>query len=234
LLDWLAREFMLSWSIKRMHRLIVTSATYKQISAYRPTMHANAKKFDPDNRLLWRQRLRRLEAEALRDAVLAVSGTLNPRPFGPPVPMVRAGDGEITTPNDAAGNRRSIYLQVRRSQPLTFLQLFDQPVIETNCTRRETSTVASQALTLLNSDFMTRQAEAFAERVLKEQPTDPAGRALLLAFGRTPTRQETVMFAKFVDQQTQQHAKTPAAARRRAITDLCHMLLSANEFAYVD
>jgi Protein of unknown function (DUF1553)/Protein of unknown function (DUF1549)/Planctomycete cytochrome C len=239
LLDWLACEFASdpgAWSIKRMHRLIVTAATYKQISTYQLASHAHAKKVDPDNRLLWRQRLRRLEGEALRDAVLAVSGALNPQPFGPPVPMVRAGDGEISTPNDAAGNRRSIYLQVRRSQPLTFLQLFDQPVIETNCTRRETSTVASQALTLLNSDFMTRQADAFAGRVLKEQSADPAGRAIVLAFGRSPTAKETALFAEFLDRQTQQHAKTQPApeARRRAVADLCHMLLSANEFAYVD
>jgi hypothetical protein len=239
LLDWLACEFATDpggWSIKRMHRLIVTSATYKQISAYQLAAHAHAKKVDPDNRLLWRQRLRRLEGEALRDAVLAVSGALNPQPFGPPVPMVRAGDGEIGTPNDAAGNRRSIYLQVRRSQPLTFLQLFDQPVIETNCTRRETSTVASQALTLLNSDFMTCQAATFAERVLQEHPNDPAAHALFRAFGRPATAKETALFARFLDQQTQQHAtaQTSPEARRRAVVDLCHMLLSANEFAYVD
>src|SRR5207244_1149246 len=84
-----------------------------------------------------------------------------------------------------------------RSQPLTFLQLFDQPVIETNCTRRETSTVASQALTLLNSDFMTRNAAAFADRVLKEQPANPAERALLLAFGRPPTDKESTLFAAY-------------------------------------
>ena len=246
LLDWLACEFTgepspergrvtRPWSIKAMRRLIVTSATYKQQSTYQPNAHAGAKRIDPDNRLLWRQRLRRLEGEAMRDALLAVSGTLNPQRFGPPVPMVRSGDGEISTPNDVNGNRRSIYLQVRRSQPLTFLQLFDQPVIETNCTRRETSTVASQALTLLNSDFMTKKAEAFADRVLKEDVKDPARHALRLAFGRSPTDAESRLFAKFLDQQTQQHAKTqPTEARRRAVADLCHMLLSANEFAYID
>ena len=250
LLDWLAREFSSplpsggegpgvrgrsAWSIKHMQRLIVTSAAYKQQSAYQPAVHAGAKRVDPENRLLWRQRLRRLEGEAMRDAVLAVSGTLNPQMYGLPVPMVRTGDGEVNTPNDANGNRRSIYLQVRRSQPLTFLQLFDQPVIETNCTRREISTVASQALTLLNSDFMTKKADAFAERVLKEDAKDPATRALRLAFARLPTETEARLFAKFLDQQTQQHAKTQLAeARRRALADLCHMLLSANEFAYVD
>jgi hypothetical protein len=236
LLDWLATEFSSTgWRIKAMHKLIVTSATYKQASAHQPALHAKAKQLDPDNRLLWRQRLRRLEGEAMRDAVLAVSSTLNAQQFGPPVPMVRSGDGEVNTSNDANGNRRSIYLQVRRSQPLTFLQLFDQPVVETNCTRRETSTVASQALTLLNSDFMTRNAAAFADRVLKDSPADPAGRALLLTFGRPPTDKEITLFAAFIEQQTQQHAKSQSAeARRRAVADLCHMLLSANEFAYID
>jgi hypothetical protein len=236
LLDWLATEFMArKWSIKAMQRLIVTSSTYKQISAYQADRHAGAKRIDPDNRLMWRQRLRRLEGEAMRDAVLAVSGTLNPQMYGSPVPMVRSGDGEVNTPNDANGNRRSIYLQVRRSQPLTFLQLFDQPVIETNCARRETSTVASQALTLLNSDFMTKKAAAFADRVLKENANDPAGHALRLAFGRRLTEPESNLFAKFIAEQTERYAKTlPAEARRRAVADLCHMLLSANEFAYID
>jgi hypothetical protein len=237
LLDWLACEFSSTsnWSIKRMQKLIVASATYKQASAYQPALHAKAKQVDPDNRLLWRQRLRRLEGEAIRDAVLAVSGTLDTQQFGPPVPMVRSPDGEVNTPNDPNGNRRSIYLQVRRSQPLTFLQLFDQPVIETNCIRRSVSTVASQALTLLNSDFMTHSAAVFGDRVLREQAADPASRVLLLAFGRPPTENERGLFAAFLDQQTQQHSKAqPAEARRRAVTDLCHMLLSANEFAYVD
>jgi hypothetical protein len=156
--------------------------------------------------------------------------------FGPPVPMVRSGDGEVNTPATPEGNRRSIYLQVRRSQPLTFLQLFDQPVIETNCTRREVSTVASQALTLLNSDFMTRQADAFADRVLKESTKDPAGQAIRLAFGRPATERESALFTRFLEQQTQQHALKLKGdeARRRAVADLCHMLLSANEFAYID
>ncbi|MCI0461286.1 MAG: DUF1553 domain-containing protein, partial [Gemmataceae bacterium] len=135
-------------------------------------------------------------------------------------------------------DRRSVYLQVRRSQPLTFLQAFDQPVLETNCTHRETSTVSSQALTLLNSDFMTRQAEAFARRVLSEAPADPATHALKVAFGRVATARERERFGAFLTTQAQRHAGAigmqPEEARRRAVVDLCHMLLSANEFAYVD
>ena len=243
LLDWLATELVAKqWSMKAMHRLMVTSQAYRQNSALDPLAHAQAKLVDPDNRLLWRQRLRRLEGEPLRDAVLAVAGKLNPRMFGPPVPMVRRGNGEIVTPADSSGDRRSVYLQVRRSQPLTFLQLFDQPVIETNCTRREVSTVASQALTLLNSEFMQVQAAHFADRVLKEAADRPAAHAVRLAFARNATARETTLFQAFLDQQTVQHLalmRTPspdqrAIARRQALTDLCHMLLSANEFAYLD
>ena len=121
------------------------------------------------------------EAEVLRDSVLAVAGTLNEERFGPPVPVRRLSSDEVVTADDPAGRRRSVYVQVRRSQPVTLLHLFDQPRIETNCTRRGVSTVASQALTLLNSDTLTRQAGAFADRLLKESPGDPAAAAV-----RTP------------------------------------------------
>jgi hypothetical protein len=239
LLDWLATEFVArGWSIKTLHRLVMTSSAYRQASVLDPLAQATASRVDPENRLLWRQRLRRLEAEALRDAILSTARTLNPQRYGPPVPMVRQGDGEVVTPAEVSGLRRSVYLQVRRSQPLTLLQAFDQPVMESNCTRRMTSTVASQALNLLNSDFVTRQAEAFAARVLRESPSDPAARAVLTAFGRSATEKERAKLAAFVEAQTQRHLQTlpgqQPEARRRAVTDLCHMLLSTNEFAYVD
>jgi hypothetical protein len=233
LLDWLAVEFPArGWSVKALHRLMVTSSAYRQTSGYQPGRHETARKLDPDNRLLWRQRLRRLEAEALRDAILTVSGSLNGQMYGTPVPMVRQRDGEVVAPADASGLRRSIYLQVRRSQPLTLLQVFDQPVIETNCPRRGTSTVASQALTLLNSEFLVRQADVFAARVLKEKPDDAAGHALQLAFGRPATAREKTVLAAFLQTQATKHAGPEGALR--AVADLCHMLLSANEFAYVD
>jgi hypothetical protein len=239
LLDWLATELVRrNWSVKAMHRLMVTSSTYRQASGYSAALHATARRVDPDNRLLWRQRLRRLSAEELRDAVLSVAGTLNRQMFGQPVPMWRAGDGEVTAPTGAAGRRRSVYLQVRRSQPLTFLQVFDQPVMETNCTRRSRSTVASQALTLLNSDFMVRQAEEFAGRVKREAPNDPVGYALRLAFQRPATARERKTLAGFLTAQSERYLKqgkrSGERAYQKALADLCHILLSANEFAYAD
>jgi len=236
LLDYLATEFVArGWSIKSLHRLILTSSAYRQTSTLSPGMHDQARKIDPDNRLLWRQRLRRLEAEALRDSILHVSGNLVPQMFGPPVQMIRNPEGEVFAPVDGGGNRRSIYLQVRRSLPLTLLQVFDQPVIETNCTRRSVSTVASQALALLNSDFLMQQADALAGRVLKERPADPAGEAHYWAYGRHATQHEKTVLTEFLKEQTKRHASADQAnAARKALADLCQMLLSANEFAYVD
>ncbi len=236
LLDYLATEFVArGWSLKKLHRLILTSSAYRQTSVLRPGLHDQARKVDPENRLLWRQRLRRLEAEALRDSILQVSGTLQPHLFGQPILMARKPDGEVTVQGGPYGLRRSIYLQVRRSQPLTLLQVFDQPVLETNCTRRGTSTVAAQALTLLNSDFLVQQAEAFAGRVLKEKPDDPAGQALFWAYGRAATAREREVLKTFMEQQTERHrGMDRASATRKALTDLCQMLLNSNEFAYVD
>ncbi len=234
LLDWLACEFEANgYSLKKLHKLLLTSAAYQQASIAEGSRLETAMQIDPDNTLLWRQRLRRVEAEVVRDSLLAVAGTLNEERFGPPVPIVQEARNEVVTADNAAGRRRSVYLQVRRSQPVTLLQLFDQPRIETNCTRRGISTVASQALTLLNSESLARQAEAFADRVLKESPGDPASAAVRLAFARPARPEEHAKLTKFLTEQTNRHA--PAAdAKRRALIDLCHMLLCANEFVYVD
>src|SRR5207248_373558 len=153
--DWLAREFVEhGWSIKHLHRLMMTSSVYRQRSTLDETLHAGPAKIDPENRLLWRQRMRRLEAEPLADAMLAVSGLLDTMLFGSPTPMARRPDGEVTPADGTNDRRRSLYLQVLRGNPPTMLQVFDQPVMETNCTRRSRSTVSTQALTLLNSDRM--------------------------------------------------------------------------------
>jgi hypothetical protein len=231
LLDWLADEFVArGWSIKAMHRLMLTSSTYRQSSRNAPERNAGALAVDPDDRLLWRQRIRRLEAEALRDSILSVAGTLDPAMGGPPAEVVAQPDGEVVAPSGSGGLRRSIYLQVRRSQPLTLLQVFDQPVMETNCTRRPTSTISSQALNLLNSEFLIQQAERFAERSIREAPQDPAGHAVRLAFGRPATDAERSLFLDYLAEQGDRQGRGLQAA----LADVCQMLFSANEFAYVD
>ncbi len=231
----------LNRSLKALHRLIVTSTTYRQASHWR----SDAGAVDPDNQLLWRQRARRLEAEAVRDAVLSVSGMLDSRMFGEPTELETRPTGEIAAAGEAGSGRRSIYVRVRRTTPVTFLNAFDQPVIETNCTRRTPAATATQALAQMNSAFLTTQARHFARRLLHDVPdamagTDPAavrlGRAYRLAFGRTPSPAERTAAAGFLREQMTRYAglgKTETAAED-AWADLCQALLSANEFLYLD
>jgi hypothetical protein len=181
--------------------------------------------------------LRRLEAEPVRDAVLATSGLLDQSLFGTAIPVARRPDGEVTPADGANGRRRSIYIQILRLNPLSLLHTYDQPVMETNCTRRPRSTVATQALTLLNSDTMVGAAGAMVDRILREASNDPVGQAVMIAYGRPASATEVATLTQFVDAQQAKYVdlkSTSDIARRQALADLCHMLLSANEFVYVD
>jgi hypothetical protein len=246
LLDWLASEFVRSgWSVKHMHRLILTSSTWRQRSRVSTEHRATCEQVDPENRLLWRQSMRRLEAEAVRDAFLAVSGTLNPQLFGVSQAVARQKNGEVIVPAGADQNRRSIYVKIKRLNPETLLQVFDQPTMSVNCTQRGMSTVSTQALALLNGDTITRAATAFAERVTSEQSNDPVERAVLTAFGRPTTEDEHDLLTQFFEAQKAQYQSEGAeadrgkpeslsAAEKKARIDLCHMLMSSNEFVYLD
>src|SRR5262249_46588163 len=149
---------------------------------------------DPDNRLLWRFSLRRLDAEAIRDAMLAVSGELDPRAGGPYVPTKRTEKGGVEVDEKYEGaRRRSVYLQQRRSQVTTLLELFDAPAIVAKCSVRNTATVPLQSLALLNSDFARLRASALARRLDKEAGPDANKRitlAYMLACGRPPNDKE--------------------------------------------
>ena len=274
LLDWLARDFMAGgWRLKRLHKLIMTSTAYRQSSA----RDARAAELDPENRLYWRMSVRRLDAETLRDRILATSGVLSEQMFGPCVPVKEDAVGQVVvgvdvpqTPQPPAGHeafRRSIYIQVRRSQPLAMLHAFDQPVMETNCERRTVSTVATQSLMLMNSDFILEQAKYFAARVRKLAPTDPRAQVEAvwqLAFARAPEASELETALAFLAQQgaappaaTATAAAPPAAATAATpgtagaapaaapaadsaepavdpLASLCQVLLSTNEFLYVE
>ena len=246
LVDWLATEFVeRGWSIKQLHRMILTSAAWKQQSQTSGQQLAAGTQADPENRLLWRQSIRRLEAEPLRDAVLAVSGTLSSQLFGPSQAVARQADGEVVVAGSPEQQRRSIYVGILRLNPESMLELFDQPTMSVNCVRRSTSTVSIQALAMLNSEGMNRSAAAFAARVVREQPVDRLAQAVLLAFARPITADERVILQTFLDEQRQRYLEqrpeperqTPdalQAAADSALTDLCHMLLSANEFIYID
>jgi hypothetical protein len=240
LLDWLATEFVRGgWKMKDLHRLIVTSSAYRQSSAHQ----AGPAAVDPGNQLLWRMRLRRLESEAVRDAVLAVSGRLDPTAGGPPVPIVPNPDGTVVVPDKGlptptAQSRRSLYLFARRNYNLTLLSVFDQPVMATNCTRRVHSAVPLQSLTLLNDPFLLEQADHFAARVAAASDGDQrrVETAFRLAFARPPSPTEVAASAALLKKLRQRYAAEtlpPAEAERKALARLCHMLLCANEFLYV-
>ena len=224
-----------------MHRLVLTSSAFRQTSK-RTQAGKQGEQVDPENQLLWRQRMRRLEAEPLRDSVLFVAGTLRARMHGSPIPVERHSSGEVTTLTGRDRYRRSIYLQILRLNPLTMLGGFDQPIMETNCVRRSESTVSTQALTLLNSDTMVNAAEQMAAQLLQEEYTRIAlpVRAFERAFSRRPTTQEARALSDFISEQTDRQLAvnpqkvTREAAHKAALADLCHMLMTANEFIYID
>ncbi|MFO0871104.1 MAG: PSD1 and planctomycete cytochrome C domain-containing protein [Pirellulales bacterium] len=220
------------WSQKSLHRRIVTSAVYRQSSAPRPDGLAR----DGDNQLWWRWPVRRLEAEVVRDSMLAVAGQLDPQRHGPYVPTKQTAIGEVIADEQTPGAwRRSVYLQQRRSQTLSFMKVFDAPSIATVCTTRPSSTVPLQSLALLNSDFAIARSEAFAGRLLTE--TDGAPRQLVrrawrIAIGRDPTEKEAAVAEEFLETQRAHYAGDNAA--RWAVADFCQMLLASNAFLYVE
>jgi hypothetical protein len=234
LLDHLAAEFARSkWSVKAIHRLILTSATYRQGSAPRDGLGT----IDPDNRLLARFLLRRLDAEAIRDAMLHVCGELDGRAGGAFVPSKRTQEGIVVVAEDADGaHKRSIYLQQRRTQVVTFLQLFDSPSIVTTCGKRSPSTVPLQSLALLNSEFARARGKAFAARLLREAGEEDSKRldlAFRLACGRPPFEDERTLCEKFLEKQRAVFAREKDADMR-AWADLCQMLFASNAFLYVE
>jgi hypothetical protein len=256
LLDWLAAEFVSSgWSTKAMHRLIMTSEVYRQASYGRAagTTPDDAETADADNTLYWRHPRRRATAEATRDAMLAVAGKLNAAMYGPGVrpdlPRGFSSEYKWEASKDASDhNRRSIYILAKRNLPFPMLDVFDLPDMHESCARRAVTTTAPQALMLLNGDQIIAMARGFADRLRAEDPQGqlPAliRRAYVLAFGREPTDREAVEAAKFIDQQEKlvaaSQATSPDApstadpARDAALIDLCHALLNANEFVYID
>ena len=222
LLDWLASEFVASgWRLKPLHRLIVLSQTYQRSSAFEP----EAAKVDPDDALLWRWRQRRLEAEVVRDSILAVSGQLNPRMGGPgfypTLPRAvlegqsRPGDGWGKS-DDREQARRSIYIFAKRSLAVPELELLDAPDTTSSCERRMVSTTGPQALTFLNGAFVQQQARHFASRLVAEAgpaAEDQVERAFALALGRPPRPEESRAALEFLEGQERQIQADAADAR---------------------
>ncbi len=168
LLDWLADEFMQhGWSVKHLHRIILASSAWRQ-SSRKVAMHNS---LDPDNRFYSRQSITRLDAELVRDRMLAVTGHLDSRQFGAPAPITEDDAGQVVIDNNVT--RRSLYIKARRSQPVAMLQAFDAPVMEVNCERRPVSTVATQSLMLMNSSTILNHAAKLEERCRSEATPIP-------------------------------------------------------------
>jgi hypothetical protein len=259
LLDWLAGELIRDgWSMKKLHRLIVTSAAYRQASASEPASDVSwsvngrqiplvpvgepavsAASIDAENTLLWRQNVRRLTAEQLRDALMAVSGTLTERPGGPPVwpalptEILQANpafldDNETKTkgwyPSPASErNVRSVFLVQKKTVRVPFMETFDLPENSTSCPRRNVSTVAPQALSLLNSPLAIDAAQALAKRLEGETSASAelrVNRAFQLILQRLPDRDERNACLQLL--------------QRRNLAELCRALLNLNEFVYLD
>jgi hypothetical protein len=226
LLDWLAAELIeRRYSLKELHRLIVTSATYQQASRPR----ADCLAVDADNRLLWRHSPRRLEAEAVRDATLSIAGQLNPAVGGESVKDFRPYEYKTTQyyePLDPVGhefNRRSIYRMWARGGKNPLLDTFDCPDPSTATPRRGATTTPLQALALFNNSFTLRMADHFAERLAKDCPGNAkqqVARALELAYGRPASEAEDNAAREFVGQ--------------HGLPALCRVLLNSNGFLYID
>lgn len=245
LLDFLAAEFVRGgWSVKRLHKLILTSRAYRMSSR---AENRAALAADQDNTLLWRQNLRRVEAEVVRDSMLVISGTLNPKRGGPSVfPSLPK---EVHTTQDSAGkgwedspadeqNRRSVYLVVKRALKVPLLECLDFANSTSGTGTRPTTTVAPQALMLLNDSFVQTQAAAFAERLQHEvgpKLEEQIDRAFRLALQRAPTKVELKSaLGLLADQTRRAHAEGAKEPEAVALRSFCRALLNLNEAVYVD
>ena len=258
LLDWLAAEFMdREWSLKHVHRLILNSRAWQQSIAD----NQRSRQLDPDNALFGSARLQRLDAEIVRDCILAISGRLNTKAFGPAVPVMadRVGRFVIGKENMNAGRpgsvidmkgeqyRRSIYIQMRRSRPLAVLEAFDQPPMTPNCDKRNASTASTQSLLMMNSELLLTFSRHFADRLTQITPdeSEQIDTAWQLVYCRNPKPLEREAAVRFLEDQRSilegQVAYRPdpkkppvRTAKHEALAVMCQMLLGSNEFLYVD
>lgn len=254
LLDWLASEFMSSgWDLKHLHRLMLHSTAYGQ----RAVRTAATESVDPDNRLLGRMSVRRIESEVLRDSLLFVSGRLVDQAYGPPVPVSLDNVGQRVivsrTQYDPSGRllrnvapvggeayRRTIYIQVRRSLPLGVLVPFDLPGLDPNCAIRTISNNAPQSLQMMNAPFVLEQADQFAARVRVQAGNDVARQislAWVMALGRQPTDDELEIAKVFLEDQTELLTNTETGrsrSRGNALANLCQALVGSSGFLYVE
>jgi len=243
LLEWLARELVNhNWSLKHIHRLILTSATYRQ-SGERSEKNS---RLDPRNQLLGRFATQRVTAEMMRDSMLLAAGILNRDLYGPGVkpPIPRDAvyntqeEPEETWPCDYTADRpalwrRSIYVMLKRTVPVPMLRLFDAPDGSFSCDQRKTTTVPTQALAMWNAPFVIKQSERLAQRILQTSklPEQQVRQVFLLTLSRAPTQQEVAASVEFLSRGT---AEAESADEQQLLAELCHVLFMSNEFFYVE
>ena len=260
LLDWLADDFVRNgWKMKQFHKLIVMSTAYRQTSHRNETLN----QIDPENRLLGRMNLQRLEAEVIRDSILTATGKINLAVAGASVPVSEDGEGKAvigrrilrdglfshTEPVGEQEFRRSLYLSSARSLPLNMLETFDLPAMAPNCAQRTVSTAAPQSLLFLNDSGIVTLSDGIAEQLFSAELPDDTSRvneAFLRLFARVPDSEElqdsllyvSEQAAIFRNDQTKEWqealAKNAQAAEVRAFSSLCQMLMASNRFLYVD
>lgn len=261
LLDYLADHFVQNgWRLKAFHKLLMMSTVYRQLSTRTETLDA----VDPDNLLLGRANLRRLDAETIRDSLLAVSDNLNETLYGPSMPVTPNGIGQIvigTPRGDREGRvnslkggdayRRSIYVQARRSLKLDMLNAFDSPTMAPNCEKRNSSTVAGQSLMLMNNAELLKQSEIFAERIVRDvgvNTNSQLRRAWRLALVNEPTAKQMEYSLAFLAVQKKiavqrigelapeekKKVRFADQPEKQALAIFCQFLLSNNSFLYVD
>ncbi|MBI1314521.1 DUF1549 domain-containing protein [bacterium] len=244
LLDWLAVEFVRNgWSIKWLHRQILTSRTWQQSSAIEDVQLPNGKLLTDEDRQhqFYGAPLRRLDAEALRDALLSISGQLDLSPFGPPDGVDETTGGLITSKRSAAGWRRSIFVQQRRTKIPTLLENFDFPQMGPNCLQRSEAIVAPQALHLLNNRMVYDLAGHFADRVIAAAGSDPAAQineAYRLAVSRSPTPEERQLSLDTLTTLRKHWTEAGTAnsdeVTRKSLASFCHGIMNSAAFLYLD
>ncbi|MCA9043230.1 MAG: DUF1553 domain-containing protein, partial [Planctomycetaceae bacterium] len=220
LLDWLAADLIEhGWKLKRLHKLIMLSSVYMQSGDF----DEQRASIDRENVLLWRRAPRRLEGEAIRDAMLSVSGQLDDRMYGP---------GTL----DQNMQRRSVYFFIKRSQLIPSMMLFDWPEHLVSIGQRSSTTIAPQALMFMNSPEGRTCAEALVQNIENQDADETLAIAYQRIYSRDATSQERVLAQQFLNQQQELYRKSHSEkkATQLALTDLCQALLSANEFCYVD
>jgi len=254
LLDWLARELTQNgWSLKRLHRQILTSSTYRQSSSSREDMAG----VDPQDRLLWRFPRCRLEGEVIRDAALSVAGLLNSKMGGPSVspdlPAGMEGNGKWSPSSDPAErSRRSVYVFVRRNLRYPLFEAFDMPDTHESCGRRNITVTAPQALLYLNDKLVLEWARSFAARVIESAGANRSAQiesAYRIAYSRSPGAAEIDTAESFLKRQRalleerasagdgpppSNTSSTVDPLDAAALADFCHVLINSNEFVYLN